>query len=170
MNLNKLIQKHTWETITPLFLKIYPEAEENIEGYNMVFEKLKVMDPVETDMWLVLKTAKDGDEIYIDVSGLHKHPKTEEEKYSQGIEFLSWHKWLGMNIQEESLQAFSKQEILVHCLYEMTYVGFSEEQIQERVRKASQNREEEEPMTEEDYEENRRAVMEILNEIEKEEE
>lgn len=139
MNLDKLIQKHTWEAITPLFLKIYPEAEENIEGYKMVFAKLKVMDLVETDMWLVLKTVQDGEDAYVDVSGLHKHPKTEEEKYAQGIEFLSWHKWLGMDIQEESFKAFSELEILVHCLYEMTYVGFSEEQIQERVRKASEN-------------------------------
>ena len=80
MNLDKLIQKYPWESIAGLFLKIYPEAEENVEGYKMVFEKLKVMDPVETDMWLVLKTARDGEDAYVDVSGLHKHPKTEEEQ------------------------------------------------------------------------------------------
>lgn len=168
MTFKELIQKNTWETLATPFLEIYPEAEENMQGYKMVFEKLKTMNPKETNMWLVLKKETSGEETYVDVAGLHKHPKTEEEKYAQGIEFLSWYNWLDLDIQKETLQTFSEQEILVHCLYEMTYVGFSEEQIQERVKKINQNREEEEPMTEEDYEETRKAVMEMLSGIEEE--
>lgn len=35
-----------------------------------------------------------------------------------------------MDICEESLNSFSQQEIIVHCLYEMTFAGFKEEDIQ----------------------------------------
>ena len=168
MTFKELIQKNSWETLASLFLETYPDSKENKQEYKKVFEELKTMPPKETDMWLVLKKETSGEEEYVDVAGLHKHPKSEEEKYAQGIEFLSWHNWLDMDIQEETLQTFSEQEILVHCLYEMTYVGFSEEQIQERVRKANQNGGEKEAMTEEDYAETEAAIRKMFEEIEEE--
>lgn len=35
-----------------------------------------------------------------------------------------------MTISKESLDYFSELEIIVHCLYEMTFMGFSDEDIQ----------------------------------------
>lgn len=133
MTLKNILQNHTWPDISTVFLKIYPEADKNMSGYKMVFDKLMKMESEETDMWLVVEIQISADETYFDVSGLHKHPKTEEEKYSQGIEFTPWCEWLGMEISKETTQEFTEQEIIVHCLYEMTYVGFYEEKIQNKL-------------------------------------
>jgi hypothetical protein len=132
MTLKKLIEFNTWPTISLLLMEIYPEAEKNLQHYKMVFEELTVMDYEEMDISIVITKEKDevdGEE-YIDVSGLHNHPKNIEESYSQGIEFVPWEKWLGMDISKGSFDNFSQIEIIVHCLYEMTYLGFYEEDIQ----------------------------------------
>lgn len=133
MTLKKLTQIKTWEQISPTFLAIYPEAEKNMEGYKSVFEKLLAMDSEKMEMSIVITTVEDSfdGEEYIDVSGRYNHPKNQEENYSQGLEFTPWRKWLGMDISQKSLEDFSKQEIIVHCLYEMTFEGFSEKHIQE---------------------------------------
>lgn len=56
MTFKELIQKNTWETLATPFLEIYPEAEENMQGYKMVFEKLKTMNPKETYHELLIKS------------------------------------------------------------------------------------------------------------------
>lgn len=143
MTLKTLIEKHTWQAIASVFLKTYPKAEENMAGYQQVFEKLSEMESETTGMSIIVKTETDDDEDYVDVSGLNIHPKTEEDHYPQGLELTPWKQWLGMEISNESLKEFSEQEILVHCLYEMTFEGFSEDAIQktsERIEKSCKAR------------------------------
>ncbi|MEO5787753.1 MAG: DUF6557 family protein [Gelidibacter sp.] len=147
MTLKQILQTNTWSTILPVFLKTYPEAEENIKGYQTVFEKLVIMSPEENDMSIVITKEKDGEDEYIDVSGVHKNPKNEEGTYSQAIEFTPWREWLGMDINKETSNDFSGLEIIVHCLYEMTFVGFTEEVIQEKINRIEKSRKERESMT-----------------------
>lgn len=40
-----------------------------------------------------------------------------------------------MQINQEALETFNQLEIIVHCLYEMTYYGFSEDEIQRVITK-----------------------------------
>ena len=130
MTFKDLVQNNSWSNIQNVFLEVYPEAEDNMEGYKIVFEKLQTMKPEKIDMSIIIKAEIDEDEKYFDVSGLYKNPKTQEEKYTQGIEFTPWRQWLGMEISLENLNNFSETEIIVHCLYEMTFAGFSETEIQ----------------------------------------
>ena len=95
---------------------------------------------------------------------LEFHPKNEEETYSLGIEFTPWRQWLGMHVNKQSLIAFSELEIIVHCLYEMTFVGFSEEAIQERMSKIEKSKKERESMTEEESDAVTASVEKILSE------
>lgn len=166
MTLKTLIEKHTWQAIASVFLKTYPEAEASMAGYQQVFEKLLKMDSEATEMSIIVKTeTSEGDE-YVDVSGLDIHPKTEEDHYPQGLELTPWNQWLGMEVSKESLEEFSEQEIIVHCLYEMTFEGFSEDAIQkindriEESRKARESNPEAQDLVSED------DVFKILNETE----
>lgn len=59
-----------------------------MKGYELVFEKLKKAQPRDTDYSIIITKEKDGDEEYFEVSGLHKQPITEEDKYLQGIESI----------------------------------------------------------------------------------
>ena len=162
MKLKQILLTYTWPAILPVFLKTYPEAEENINGYQIVFEKLVIMSPKEIDMSIVITKEKDGDDEYIDVSGLHNNPKNKEETYSQGIELVSWREWLGMDISKESLANFSESEIIVHCIYEMTFDGFTEEVIQEKINKIEKSSKERESMTKEERDENIISFEELL--------
>lgn len=166
MTFKELVQANTWPTISALFLEIYPEAEKNMEGYKIVFEKLTLMDPQETDMSIVVTNEKDdfGGEEYIDVSGLYNNPKNDEEHYSQGIEFTPWREWLGMDISQESLNAFSEEEIIVHCLYEMTYVGFSEEEIQKVINRIENSSKEHELLPDENRFVSEASIEKLLRE------
>ncbi|MCZ4319045.1 hypothetical protein O4H26_08590 [Aequorivita viscosa] len=131
MTLKELIQNYSWPSIYSKFLEIYPEAEKGLQGYKTVFEKLSNMKAEPIDMAIAITKEKDmidGD-YFIDVVGKYNNPTTPEEKYPQGIEFLPWRQWLGMNIDKNSLMNFSEQEIIVHCLYEMTFEGFNEDEI-----------------------------------------
>src|SRR5690554_797093 len=130
MTLKTLIEKHPWPAIASVFLKTYPEAEASMAGYQQVFEKLMKMDSEAGNFSIIVKTVISDDDHYVDVSGIHTHPKTKEDQYPQGLELTPWWQWLGMEISKESLQEFSEQEIIVHCLYEMTFEGFSEDAIE----------------------------------------
>jgi hypothetical protein len=130
MTLNQLIENNTWKNVSSILIEIYPKAEKNKQVYQLVFEKLKKINPEQIDISIVITKEIDEDEEYIDVSGILKHPKSDDEKYPQGIEFCSWCQWLGMDINKDSFIDFSEEEIIAHCLYEMTFISFSEEDIQ----------------------------------------
>lgn len=164
MIFKKLIQTNIWSTISTLFLEIYPKAEKDMAGYKMVYEKLLLLNPEETGMSIVITKEKDCEDEYIDVSGVHNNPTNEEENYSQGIEFKPWQEWLGMDVSSESLNDFSELEIIVHCLYEMTFVGFTEEAIQERIIRIEKSKKERKLITKEESDAVTTSIEELLSE------
>ncbi len=127
-----LIKNNNWLSVKMTLLNLYPKEEKGISGYEDAYEKLFYLSPVSSDITMQVKNEIDDfdQEEYVDVSGYYKNPKTEEEKFSQAIEFTAWDKWLGMDIDKNSLQNFSELEIIAHCIYEMTFMGFDEEGIQ----------------------------------------
>ncbi|TVZ28573.1 hypothetical protein JM83_3707 [Gillisia sp. Hel_I_86] len=167
MTLQQLVQCNSWLSISAILLEIYPDEEKSLEGYETVFEKLLMMASEETDMTIVIKAVKDAfdEEEYVDVSGKYNHPQNEEQSFSQAIEFTSWKKWLGMDICKESLKDFSELEILAHCLYEMTFVGFEEKGIQKELNDLEKTVEDYETMTEEEKQKNRISLEDLLDEL-----
>ncbi|MDT0642801.1 DUF6557 family protein [Zunongwangia sp. F363] len=172
MTLKQLLQNNFWLSISTILFDLYPGEEKNSEGYEDVYANLLMMNPEETDMTIVVKTVFDhfDGSAYVDVSGRYKHPKNEEEEFSQAIEFTPWKKWLGMDINEESLKEFTELEILAHCLYEMTFAGFEEEEVQEQLNNIEQSMGEYEKMTDEEKIENNRSLEDFLDDLMKDEE
>ena len=130
MTFEQLLKTNNWQSISSMFLKIYPKAESEIDGYKNVFHKLVRMSPERTDMSIVIAKIMDDDKEFIEVCGLHNNPKRQDEKYLQGIEYVPWRKWLGMDICKESMDSYSNEEIIVRCLYEMTFLGFNDDEFQ----------------------------------------
>ncbi|MDY0334055.1 MAG: hypothetical protein RBR47_03765, partial [Bacteroidales bacterium] len=140
-------------------------------GYKKVFEELLFMHPEDSEISIVVAHQKDdydGEE-YVNVSGKYANPKSEEEEFSQAIEFTPWNKWLGMEISQESLQHFSELEIISHCLYEMTFVGFEEEEIQKELNSLEKSIEEYKNMTDEEKKANTISLEELLKDLENDE-
>jgi hypothetical protein len=139
MKLQHLIKSHNWLSIELTLLNLYPDQIEIISEYRNVFEKIQLLEPVENDMLIVI-TEYESDTLekteeqiyYVDVSGrkLINDPTSCSNSYA--IEFESWEKWLGMELAPETLENFNELEIVSHCLFEMTFCGYEEEEIQEQ--------------------------------------
>ncbi|TXK73345.1 DUF6557 family protein [Mesonia sp. HuA40] len=133
MLLNDLINSTHWFSVEMTILKLYPEIKNVIEEYKKVFEKIKLMYPEPCEMEIVLTECEDNyDEemtTYVDVSG---RKLNEVESQSYALEFTEWKKWLGMKIANETVEKFTELEIISHCLYEMTFVDYEEDEIQEQ--------------------------------------
>ncbi len=137
MTLKDLLRKNSWLNIQKELYRQYPEEEVNDEGYETVFGKLQMMRAQQSDTVIVLTLVADEtlyDTPYVDVSGRKlKSPATDDvAAESYAIEFKPWDEWLGMTIDEQTAREFSETQILAHCLYEMTFVGFNQEEIQKR--------------------------------------
>lgn len=132
MILKDIIKNSNWEAVREVFLRNYPDQEKLISGYEVVYKKLKSKSPAKTKMELfcVLEepTFK-GDEPYHNVYGMDgtKREDGELEKFSLGL--TSWSKWLGASLSEITLSKYTSEEIISHCLFDMTFHGFSEEEI-----------------------------------------
>ena len=138
MTLKELFKKNSWLSVREDLYHCYPDEKLNDHGYEAVFSKLQVMDAANSDLKIVLRTVADdtfSEEPYVDVSGKKWESKNGNGtgRYeSYAIEFKPWEEWLGMKIDEISLREFTETEILAHCLFEMTFVGFDQKQIQKR--------------------------------------
>lgn len=143
-------------------IKLYPDVNKSLQGYKTVFEKLLLMIPEKMDMEIIIERLADEDETYIEVSAKHKYPKSKEEQFSQAIEFTPWNKWLGMEISDRSLHEYSQLEIIAHCLYEMTFVGFAEDEIQNELRSIERSMDDFNAMSEEEKRSNTTSVEDIL--------
>ena len=137
MKLHDLIKSHNWLSVEFTLLKLFPDQTEIIDNYKTIFEKLQLVEPVNDEMLIVLtEYESDTDKInvpkstYVDVAGrkLKQDPNSLSNSYA--IEFVKWENWLGMEIAPETLENFNVLEIIAHCLYEMTFCGYEQDEIQ----------------------------------------
>lgn len=135
MTLKHLITDYNWISIALVLKELYPEQKSNLEGYEAVYNKLMIMKPEPSELSICVTNEVDDfdGEAYVHVSGIYEIPRTEEEKWSHAIEFVPWKEWLGMEITQDSLNNFSELEIIAHALFEMTFVGFDEKNIQSKL-------------------------------------
>jgi mRNA-degrading endonuclease HigB of HigAB toxin-antitoxin module len=173
MKLNDILKSYNWLSIEMALIRLYPDQEAMVDDYRNVVDKLKFLVPEENDMSIVLTEydcdPDDESEVrtYVDVSGRKKEkdPKSITDGYA--IEFVAWDKWLGMDIAPETTRKFSDLEIIAHCLFEMTFIGFSEEEIHEQFEMINDRVEEYKNLTEEEKEEKTISLDELKKRLNK---
>jgi len=138
MKLKEIIKVTNWGNVSRAFLQNYPDQDKLIEGYEMVYQKLKAKSPTTSKMELICGKGEailKGDEPFHEVYGVDgtKREDGELEKFSLGL--TSWSKWLGSSISESTLSKYSKEEIISHCLFDMTFHGFTEAEIKKARKK-----------------------------------
>jgi hypothetical protein len=159
MKLNDLIKSIHWPSVELTLLRLYPDQETMVDEYRYVFEKLKFLEPEDYNMSILLTEydceLDDKSEIktYIDVSVRKKETAPNSLTDSYAIEFVEWKKWLGMDLAQETIKNFSDLEIIAHCLYEMTFIGYNEEEIKEQFDRMNDRVEEYKNLTEEEKKE-----------------
>ena len=124
MKLKELLMKYTEEEIAGLVEKKDPGSRVH---YLRAIKIMKLLEPLESAMRLYINQGSSEDEAWLEVSGRDgtpsEHNENEEEEYA--LELTAWEKWLGMEISGDTLKKYSESVILVECLAEMTYNGFS---------------------------------------------
>ncbi|MBC8248049.1 MAG: hypothetical protein H8E90_00090 [Anaerolineales bacterium] len=167
MKFKELLSKYEWDDIGPVLVRLYQDQEKNLAGYRQVFETLRTIQPVETKMRLAIEDVLDefAGEYYASVSGkdgtlmkdlIPPVPVDEEagnREVSYGLELTDWAEWLDMEIEPETLSRYTEVDIIGHCLWEMTFFGYSEEDIKKTVEELERARESDEGLTLEDFEE-----------------
>lgn len=130
MKFKELVDKYTIEDALPILHSKYNDIDDS--SYKRAFYRLTELDPMESTKFKInvrhIKEAWNDpeleDEEYDDVTGI-----IDGEDIPYAIEYVDWKEWLAMEITEESLQNYDEKEILSHCLWEMTWNGFSNEQV-----------------------------------------
>ena len=124
MTLKELLKTIPWQDIAIALVTAYPNQRKLLEGYQIVFETLKLMDPKDSDLTLhVIYDDSDSEDIGHDVYGT----KTDKPDERWGLLFVSWAEWLGMDLAPETISTYTPSQIAALCLFEMTYFGFTED-------------------------------------------
>lgn len=110
-----LLNKYTDKEILERFFEMYPDQKDSRKGYELVIKLLRLKRPRKSN-FIIHARKYDVDGICIKTG----------EKWA--IEFTTWSLWLGSKMKRNSLDA------LCACLWEMTYMGFSERKIQNTLR------------------------------------
>ena len=157
MKLSELIKSYNWLSVELTLLKLYPDQNQMLDEYRKVYEKLKVTEPADYDELEIILTEYDSDpdfesdkETYVDVLGQKKNSDPNDISNSYAIEFLEWDKWLGMDLALETTKNFSDLEIIAHCLYEMTFIDYDEDVIQQQLKSLTDTVEEYKKLTDEE--------------------
>jgi hypothetical protein len=174
MKLKDIIKSYNWLSIELTLIRLYPDQETMVDDYRNFFEKLMFLVPEEYDMIIVLTEydcdPDDESEIrtYVDVSGrkIEEDPNSITDSYA--IEFVAWEKWLGMDLAPETTKIFSDLEIIAHCLYEMTFIGYNEEEINDQFEMINDRVEEYKNLTKEEKEEKTITLDELNKRLNKE--
>jgi hypothetical protein len=172
MTLNELIHRHHWLSIQAELVRLYPEEEEQIDSYSDVYYQLKLLTPEPSDITIRIKEIIDDDETYISVDGYYTDGRVDEQSVNDtlGLDFTPWNKWLGMPIDKNAFEEFSELEIIAHCLFEMTFVAFDQEEIQEYMDDLRNRADEFEKMTPEERKKNTTTLEDLLKELDEEKE
>jgi hypothetical protein len=166
MKLIDLIKANKWPDVSNTLLSLYPEENRNIKGYEKIFKSFMNYPVLNSEMTLVIEKHEEGDkkDHYTDVYGL-QYDLFEKKFIHYGLEITPWQEWLGMTIQEDTLIKFANLEIISHCLYEMTFCGFTEKKIQKFRNEIEKSVKEIKNMSPEEKEKNRIRSEKFFNKI-----
>lgn len=140
--LKDIFNKVTFEEVLEEILNAYPDEEEIIDQYEEVFSKIMDMEPApNNEKWkLALENSEEEWDYYDEDTGETEHivenyvtvyGKKPKCKEYYAIEFAPWNEWLSMVIDTKTLKEFTSAQIAAHCLWEMTFISFDEESIED---------------------------------------
>ncbi len=116
MNIKKLLGKYGNYQILPRLIEIYPDQKQSIVGYTKILKALRKIKPEPSDLTILPSKWNTG--------GRGK----KGEVFAIG--FCKWQEWLGMDIETKT----HGLTVLCYCLWEMSWSGFSQQQIQGKMR------------------------------------
>lgn len=117
MILRQLLLKYPKEKILKRLVKLYPDQNKNKSGYSKVIDELKQLKPKASQTKIRIRTKSKI------VEGV------EPSEQCVGLDFTDWREWVSMTIEKETLKNLMPLDIICYCLYEMTFIGFSNKEV-----------------------------------------
>jgi len=188
MKFKELLDDVTWSQIEEALIRLYQVTPHNMEGYMSVVQNLSTLNPKESTMRICIDwVPPDGKFVengYWDIHGrngtLHKEtddaqlfPKASEEwlnsEVTYALEFNKWEEWLGMEIDSNTANNIElrRADIIAHALWEMTFCGYEEEEIQDKADELKRRADEVKNMSEEELKKNCCTIEEFKEKIQK---
>jgi hypothetical protein len=150
MTLGELVSSIGWHQVKVSLLSIRADVEPDQHEFEKVLGHLNALTPVASEMRLYIEKRLSGEEYgsrrYYVVGRdgtLDRHFDDVQHLEAHGFEvhcsketvwslwLTPWVEWLGMEIADETAQAFSPSEIAAYCLLEMTFYGYVENSAKE---------------------------------------
>ncbi len=121
-----------FKDIKESMLRLYPDQQNAINKYKHVFQTLRFLRPRYNNkgMFIDIRKVGRGKNAYFSVSGVYAQ-KSRQQSYA--IEFTPWSEWLGLEVGNQVLKKIPKNEIIAHCLWEMTFMGFTQDKIRKKL-------------------------------------
>lgn len=105
----------------------YKSSVNDLDGYRELMHELLGRKPVFSKYQISITHVSMDDEEYEHVCGVIPG---DEQDY--GIEFCEREQWLGMHFTEETQKNYSPADIVAHCLWEMTFFGFRDSEVEKK--------------------------------------
>jgi len=127
-----IVRTCAFRNVKESLLRLYPNQKKAINGYKHVFQTLRLIMPSynKEGMVIDIRRVGRGKNAYFAVSGICLEKDIPQ---SYALEYTPWSAWLGYEVAQNVLKKMSKEEIIAHCLWEMTFMGFTQNQIRRKL-------------------------------------
>jgi hypothetical protein len=142
LKLKDIFETADFAEVWDALIECYPDQEEAYYDYAEMFDQLMEMEPSANPSGILIRVEccadeEDGEQFY-DVFGMQAGRL---EQYA--LELVPWEDWLGFGLTLDTVERMSDPEIIAHCLYEMSFLSFDQNEIadiyDEMVRRAQLN-------------------------------
>lgn len=134
MLLYELIHNYNFDDIKDTFIELYPEFSN--EGHNLkgiekaMIEIKKIKKPSISDingkLYVTYNDGPDPDDKYYDV---FYQENNDDIRYS--MMYRLWDDWIKIPIDQDTINNYDEILVLCHILWEMTWNGYTQEQVQQ---------------------------------------
>ena len=129
MKVSDLFQRNLEDdVILNRFFEIFPTQIKSYEGYQKVLQKLRKIEPSNVPPEFnieIVKQMEEGceDDFLISADRIGNNE-------SLPLLYTRWKHWMNSIIDEHFIKSHSEVDAICYCLYEMTYIGFDDEDFE----------------------------------------
>ena len=128
MKLYQLVETSQWADVWRQFVALYPDYANAKSLCHEVYNELKAKSPLNSQITLKLISSRafgvNRNAGSVDIMGVLPN-----NDLDYGIEFSSSEEWLGMEVDFSTISSFSNSEIIAHCIFGLSGIGYVPVQI-----------------------------------------